>query len=314
MANRFGSIRNINDYARAEEEFQMRKAAAAQKLEEGKAKLESPGGGNLPAAMTMANAYGKAIKEGRVEDAANLERFAKTVDKGIVRQTGGGYQPIQGYGQALGSIAGAKQGATTQAKQDVLSTMEPARKEDIATREAEVDLKYRPQIKAAEAEAAAKVGKEIELGERKATLPELKATLSDLDSFANDATYTLAGQAYDIGRTQLGMDASPGAIARTEYDTTISNVILPLLRQTFGAAFTAKEGDSLRATLGDINATPEQKQAAIRSFITQAERSIKSKERELGVTEPAPEKGTKVDGYWFLGGDPADKNNYQKVK
>ena len=52
-----------------------------------------------------------------------------------------------------------------------------------------------------------------------------------------------------------------------------------MLRQTFGAAFTVKEGESLKATLGDPNKSPAEKQTALDSFITAAQGKIESRAR-----------------------------------
>ena len=49
----------------------------------------------------------------------------------------------------------------------------------------------------------------------------------------------------------------------------IDNQVLPLLKATFGAAFTVSEGDKLSATLGDINLSPDEKDAALDAFIEQ---------------------------------------------
>lgn len=73
-----------------------------------------------------------------------------------------------------------------------------------------------------------------------------------------------------------------GAIARAQYTATIDNYILPLLKQTFGAAFTAVEGERLRATLGNEDLSPQEKQAALNAFISAAEREI----RTLGGVVP----------------------------
>ena len=57
---------------------------------------------------------------------------------------------------------------------------------------------------------------------------------------------------------------------------------MPLLRQTFGAAFTEKEGQSLRNTLGDPNKSPEEKNAVLRSFIAAKLGTIESLKRRTG--------------------------------
>ena len=57
--------------------------------------------------------------------------------------------------------------------------------------------------------------------------------------------------------------------------------MLPLLKPTFGAAFTVQEGESLRATLGDVNASPDQKLATLNAFMAQKEQDILTKGREV---------------------------------
>ena len=79
----------------------------------------------------------------------------------------------------------------------------------------------------------------------------------------------------------MGMSTA-GAVARAEYIATVANEILPLLRQTFGAAFTAAEGESLKATLGDPNSSPAEKDAQLKAFIAAKERQIRSKQRRVG--------------------------------
>ena len=72
---------------------------------------------------------------------------------------------------------------------------------------------------------------------------------------------------------------------------------LPLLKPTFGAAFTVAEGESLKATMGDPNATPEEKMAQLDAFIEQKMRTIGTKRRELGiVTDEATPDTTTQEG------------------
>ena len=61
--------------------------------------------------------------------------------------------------------------------------------------------------------------------------------------------------------------------------------MLPLLKETFGAAFTATEGESLKATMGDPDAAPEEKMAQLDAFIAQKLRDIETKERQLSQTQ-----------------------------
>lgn len=107
-------------------------------------------------------------------------------------------------------------------------------------------------------------------------MPGLETVVAKLDGLSENATYTKGGQVLDTAIKELGMDPRDAAIARSEYISIVDNQVLPLLRDTFGAAFTQKEGDSLRATLGDPNASPKEKQAILRSFIEQKRRDIEA--------------------------------------
>lgn len=187
----------------------------------------------------------------------------------------GGIRAIQGAGDAAGEIKyGEKYGG--------------------AMGQNAADLIGKPKI--AQAEASAKeVGKAQ--GEVKASLeaqtaqfPRLEQVVGELSDLGKKATYTYGGQAYDAALRQVGAPVPEGAIARKEYISKVDNEILPLLRQTFGAQFTQKEGESLKATLGDPNASPEEKDAVLRSFIAHKQAQIETLRRQTGQTEDAPKK------------------------
>jgi len=81
---------------------------------------------------------------------------------------------------------------------------------------------------------------------------------------------------------ESGFGSTEGANARAKFIAIINNQVLPLLKSTFGAAFTEREGDTLKATMGDPNASPEQKMIQLEAFIDQKVRDIQSKQREVG--------------------------------
>ena len=115
-------------------------------------------------------------------------------------------------------------------------------------------------------------------------MPGLERVVSDLDALAEKGTYTWAGQALDASRRQLGMEPSEGAVARSQYVAMVDNQILPLLRDTFGAQFTQREGETLRATLGDPDKSPKEKQAILRAFIEQKRRDVEALATRTGQT------------------------------
>lgn len=124
----------------------------------------------------------------------------------------------------------------------------------------------------------------------KSKLPGLEAVVKDLDTLSEQATYTLAGQGQDWLRTQTGAEPRGAAVARTQYISTVNNQILPLLRDTFGAQFTEREGETLRATMGDPDKTPTEKQAVLKAFIEQKRRDIEALAIQTGepIIRPPP--------------------------
>lgn len=120
------------------------------------------------------------------------------------------------------------------------------------------------------------------LADYQSSLPRLEQVVGELSGLGKTATYTIAGQTLDSAKRQAGLPVGEGAVTRTEYISKVDNEVLPLLRQTFGAAFTQKEGESLKATLGDANKSPEEKDAVLRSFIATKQAQIETAKRRVG--------------------------------
>lgn len=117
-------------------------------------------------------------------------------------------------------------------------------------------------------------------------IPSLEKTVQELSELGKKATYTKTGQLVDTIRRQLGMDVGEGAIARQEYISKVNNQILPLLRDTFGAQFTEREGETLKNTLGNPDISPKEKDAILNSFIEQKKRDIADTQRQINMTTP----------------------------
>ncbi len=115
-----------------------------------------------------------------------------------------------------------------------------------------------------------------------ANLPKLEQVTADLSKLGQTATYTKAGQLSNAAQKELGMATPQGAVDRTAYIAKVDNEILPLLRDTFGAAFTVKEGETLRATLGDPNYSPAEKDAVLKAFIDQKKEQVTALKRQVG--------------------------------
>jgi len=134
-----------------------------------------------------------------------------------------------------------------------------------------------------------------------AAMPRLKSTVEELKELAKTATHTMAGRAINTATRELGLDPGEGAASRAKYIAVVKNNVLPLLRQTFGAAFTAAEGDSLLATLGDPDMHPTEKNAVLDAFIEgkKAELRVLGRQLEGGV---APSKFTPRPGFTAVRG------------
>lgn len=118
-----------------------------------------------------------------------------------------------------------------------------------------------------------------------AKMPGLQQNVKELYDLADKATYTTTGQFINWAAKESGYGATDGAKARTEYIAKIDNQILPLLRDTFGAAFTVAEGDRLRDTLGDPNSTPEEKKLVLNAFIEQKMRDAQALAIQAGASQ-----------------------------
>lgn len=112
-------------------------------------------------------------------------------------------------------------------------------------------------------------------------MPGLEKVVTELDDLSNKATYTVAGKVIDFGMRQAGLEPRDAAVARSRYTAMVDNQILPLLRDTFGAQFTEREGATLKQTLGDADKSPQEKQAVLKAFIQQKRRDIEALESRL---------------------------------
>ena len=117
--------------------------------------------------------------------------------------------------------------------------------------------------------------------ELESLLPNTKTVVQELDELAGKAEYTIPQRVGTFVGTQiLGDEPSEGAVARTEYETKVLNNVLPQLKPLLGAAFTAAEFVKVEQTMGDPNVSPQQKQAALKAFIAQAERNLEAAKRD----------------------------------
>lgn len=121
------------------------------------------------------------------------------------------------------------------------------------------------------------------LASLESNLPNLNRVVDDLRELSPLVTSTLAGRGFDILSKELGFGVSEGGDARAKYVAIVANEILPLLRITFGSAFTEGEGERLLATLGNVNSTPSQRDDQLDAFIEAKTGQINVMRKKLGI-------------------------------
>lgn len=132
------------------------------------------------------------------------------------------------------------------------------------------------------------------LKQAQAALPGLNSVVEKLRELAPIATSTLGGKLFNAAVKETGFGSTEGATARAKFIAIVNNQVLPLLKPTFGAAFTVPEGDALRATMGDPDATPAEKMAQLDAFIAQKMRDIEAKESQLQTPKTTEDAQTVI--------------------
>jgi len=180
--------------------------------------------------------------------------------------------------------------------EEAINKLEEAeqRKIDLAGKKAEavetsklsVKRDIQPQIvkavKAAEAEATAKGETLTDLNRMNAAMPGLEGVVSKLKDLSSTMTSTLGGRVFDTAARELGFGGTKGGTSRAKFVAIVNNQVLPLLKQTFGGAFTIQEGEKLAATLGSPNLSHAERVAELDAFIEAKRRDIEAKGVEVG--------------------------------
>lgn len=159
------------------------------------------------------------------------------------------------------------------------------------TSKSKAQLKFKPQItkavKLAEKEATERGEVLTDLGRMEASLPGVKEVVNELLELSDIATSTLGGKAFDFVVKQSGFGSTKGATAKAKMEAIVDNQVLPLLKETFGAAFTATEGEALKASLVNPDSSPAQRKAQLEAFLAQKERNVRTKQAQAINTQPA---------------------------
>ena len=166
-------------------------------------------------------------------------------------------------------------GGKEEAKQEVKARIELATAPEIAK-----------SIALAKAEGVTEADDRNRLASLDSNMQGLTDVVDNLKELGEVATFTMKGRAFDALTREFGFGVGDGADARAKFIAIVDNQILPLLKQTFGAAFTAKEGETLKKTLGDPNSSPSEKNAQLDAFIEAKRRDADNTRLKLGISAP----------------------------
>jgi len=119
----------------------------------------------------------------------------------------------------------------------------------------------------------------------KTNLPSLRQSVQRLKSLSAAASFSLPDKAYNAMMNKVFGIETKGGTARARMNSIADNMVLPLLKATFGAAFTVEEGKKLRAALVDENATPNQKMAQLEEFMNQKVIDLQGKMSKYATTD-----------------------------
>jgi hypothetical protein len=215
---------------------------------------------------------------------------------GVVRNPDGSFtrQDIPVEGSFLSTLGETAEQQTTRAVEEAEGiagakiTGAAKAKAKSAPLIAKTESFIKTQVKLAEKAATEKGDVLTDLHRAEAALPGLSNVVGQLRSLAPIATSTFGGRVFDAAVKELGFGSTKGATASAKFGAMVNNQVLPLLKPTFGSAFTVEEGNALRATMGDKNASVEEKMATLDAFMDQKIRDIETKKLQIGQSASAP--------------------------
>jgi hypothetical protein len=191
----YDKFRSLSDYMNAAEERRMQMELANAQMMKAQADMQNIGrGGNLPAAMQLANAHQKALAEGNIPLAQDIETFSKTMDRGFTQDAMGNVVMREGYAPSLQQKSFAMQQG-----------------HNIS------DLGIKPAIAGAEKTAQLNAERTGGISDKMLQAEKSNELLSMAEKLLPKATGSYAGAAYALGKKAVGVsDESTQANADLE--------------------------------------------------------------------------------------------------
>lgn len=235
--------------------------------------------------FNLPNGSQRLVFQGReITDPAEIDRTIKAANKSGLIQAGQ-KEFTKAQQKALGAAKGGEEVLDITA--DIAEETAAATQRGKARIKLATDPEIAKSVAKARAEGVTEADDIERLSNLDANMTGLLDVVGNLKELGQKSTFTMKGRAFDAVTRELGFNVGEGANARAKFIAVIDNQILPLLKQTFGAAFTFPEGQSLKKTLGDPNASPSEKNAQLDAFIEGKFREAQAAREKLGIEAPA---------------------------
>lgn len=249
VMNPFTNLKTIDDFRRADEEFQLKKQAVEQNAKLMQMKQQQmQSGGTLPSAIQIANKLGELRKAQDTQGINDLIMGGKLADRGLVQLDDGSYLPAEGYGAAIGSIGAQKKGMEQQAQKNVDLAMNPLISGADTSAKNQADINSIAPKEFEQKRVSADIG-------AKETMPII-GNLLQLNEGTIDSPYASAFQPFlKVGGSDKATKLDLMKQARLE-------AAAPLAKQ-LGVNPTDKDFQASLDRIFDINATKESRAAQI---------------------------------------------------
>lgn len=328
--NVLNSLRTMEDYRRAEQEFSLNNQVVRQKL------MQAQNGADLPAPLQLANEYQRRIQMGDIQGANTLAAFAKTVDKGLQQGADGNYYVAQGYAPAVGELAQAKGYGTQLGKDTVQMQTAPiiARGKADATNASA--LEYKPGIAFETALKGEEAKRQGEFGKKQVQAGNMMDLISEAETILPQASSGTA-QAAQAGVQGFFGQSTPATKANARLGVIGAGLVSNIPRME--GPQSDRDVAMYREAAGNVanaNIPTQDRLAALQTIKALQQKYIvpASLDDVLAAEQPAlgdvapvqstqsvgtsiaakPKMGQVVNGYVFKGGNPNDKKNWEKWK
>jgi hypothetical protein len=350
---RFADFERENEeFAARKRQAAMQEQLGQLQMQKMQKEIESGVATNDPAALRLANEYLAAKQSGDIERANAIEAFAKTREKNVMLTADGRYVPLGGMPEALGSLEFGKNYGGETATQQVRSQYEPSRAADIESAKYQATSMQEAMSNLPKIEDQSKIMKDLidEISAHPGLsavvgMPNpLKGRIPLIGNVVGSPAADFQAKIDQLGGKQFleAFETLKGGGQITEVEgTKATNAIAAM--QTSQTEKQFKEELQKLKEVVDIG-LQRARNKIVNDPLAASQRAVMQRIGEgfdnpnmtipgmtldqfnepvqpmgnipmpTGPTPGAPARGSVENGYMYMGGDPANKDSWKKVK